>query len=113
MPRVTAARQALRRAFDQPLFFKQLFGDERDGAALQAGEPCEIGARNLMTQAHQIEQDAAIDFARRLIAGRLNPVLLQFSRTHILTMNSRSGSISHTSVTESGCIRPATRNTGR
>ena len=65
----TAAREAPGGAFEHPVAFDQVLDDQRDGAALKAGEAGEIGARDRLLGADQIENRLAVDiadpFARR------------------------------------------------
>src|SRR5262249_41043193 len=68
----TSTRQAAGGTLDDPILLDQLLYDQRDGAALEAGEPRQIGARDRMARAHQVEDDAPVDIAHYLAGGRLH-----------------------------------------
>ena len=61
-----AARQASQWAFEHPALLNQLLDDQRDGAALQARGAGQVGARNRLPGADQVEHDPAVDIADHL-----------------------------------------------
>jgi hypothetical protein len=55
------AWQPAHSAIDYPVFLDQLFRDKRDGAPLQSGNSRQIGARDGLTPANQIQKHAAVN----------------------------------------------------
>ena len=51
-------------AFAHPLFADELLDDLRDGAALESGAACEIGARDGLAGADDLQDDIAVDVPR-------------------------------------------------
>ena len=56
-----SARQPSCGPFAHPLLANQLLDDQRDRAPLQSRKPRQIGARNRLPRANQVEHDAAVD----------------------------------------------------
>ena len=53
-------------AFSDPAFLDQLFGDDGDRAALQAGVARQISPGDGLMRSYQVENDTAIDVSRSL-----------------------------------------------
>src|SRR5206468_1984087 len=66
-------------AFLEPVFRYQLVGDSRNGAALKASAPGEIGTGNGLMVANEIEHDPAIDVASSLTSGDAKVAQVYFS----------------------------------
>ena len=64
-----AAGEASSRAFNDPTLADERFDDKGDGAALQAGEPGEVCARERLAGTDEIEDEVSIDLARGLVRG--------------------------------------------
>ena len=58
-------------ALQYPMVSDKLFDDERDGAALETGEPREIGPGDGRAGANEIEEQVPVDLTRSLIGGGL------------------------------------------
>ena len=67
-----AARQASGGSFEDPVAFDQVFDDEGDGAALQAGNAGEVGAGDGLLRADEVEHDAAVDVADAFSGGEMD-----------------------------------------
>ena len=74
--RAAAAREASGGAFEHPVLFDQLFDDEGNGAALQAGDAGEVGAGDGVPGADEVEDDAAVDVANDFGGGDLDSVFV-------------------------------------
>jgi hypothetical protein len=66
-------------ALAHPAFGDQPFGDGRDGAALQTGMARQIGARDRLVLANQVEQHTPIDVARCLTGRHLYVIQIYLS----------------------------------
>jgi len=55
------------RPFEYPSLVDQIFDDQRNGAALQAGDASKIGARERLAGPYQIEDKVPINLAWRLV----------------------------------------------
>ena len=58
-------------AFSDPAFIDELIHDRGNGAALETGQPGQIGARHRIVPADEVQRDPAIDLARGLARGDL------------------------------------------
>ena len=70
-----SARQTPGRPFEHPRFRDQFFDDQRDGAPLQPGEPRQIGPREGLPGANEVQYEAAVDLARYLARCAREPAL--------------------------------------
>src|ERR1022692_1632469 len=82
--RAPAARRPSGGPFQHPMLADQFFDDQRNGAALQSRDARQIGARERLALADQVENNAAIDLARHLAGGDLYP--LRFRWRHVLPL---------------------------
>ena len=64
-------RQPPRRTLQNPILRDQLFHDQRDGTALQAGCPRQVGARDRLTRANQVEDNPPVDISDYLAGSAL------------------------------------------
>ena len=71
--RLAAAHRFAGRAFEDQAFAQQVVDDQRDRAAAHVHRAREVGARNRLARAHQVQHDAAIDLARRAARGDPEP----------------------------------------
>src|SRR5581483_5313179 len=69
--RAPAARGVPARPLRHPLLPDQLFDNDRDRAALEARMAGQVGPRNGLVTADQVEYDAPVDVASRLTRGHL------------------------------------------
>jgi hypothetical protein len=69
-----ASGQPARGALNQPMFIDQFFDDEGDGALLHARNPSQIGARDGLARANEIEHNSPIDPANDLVGSSLDPL---------------------------------------
>ena len=67
--RPPAARQPSRGTFQDPVAFNELLDDQRNGAALQAGNAGEVGAGDRLLGTNQVEDGSAVDIADAFHAG--------------------------------------------
>ena len=67
--RAAAAREPAHRPFEHPAFGNELLGDQRYGAALQARAAGQVGARDGLAGADQVQDHAPVDVARGLAGG--------------------------------------------
>ena len=56
-------------AFENHAVANQVVDDARDGAAAHVHHPGEVGARNRLVRAHEVQHDAAVDLAGRAAGG--------------------------------------------
>ena len=68
---LTPARGVAERALRNPLLGDELFGYGGDGAALQPGISCQVGARDGLARAYEVEDYAPVYVARRLARRHL------------------------------------------
>ena len=61
----------------------ELLDDQGDGAALQAGDAGEVGARDRVAFADQVEDDAAVDIAHHFTRSALDARFVEYG--HSLT----------------------------
>ena len=69
--RFAAAKRLAGRAFDDETALEQIADEEADAAASDAHGASEVGAGNRLVRAHEIQDDLAIDLARRALGGDL------------------------------------------
>ncbi len=69
--RSASAGRPSRRALEYPPLVDQVFDDQRNGAALQAGDASKVGARERLAGPYQIEDKVPINLARRLVRRTL------------------------------------------
>jgi hypothetical protein len=69
--RSAAAGRSSRRAFEYPPLLDQIFDDQRNGAALQAGDAGKIGAGQRLAGPYQIEDKVPVNLAWRLVRRTL------------------------------------------
>jgi len=62
---------ATARTLGDPSLLDELFGDRRDGASLQARMARQVGARDRLVAAGEIEKDTPVDIARGLARSHL------------------------------------------
>jgi hypothetical protein len=79
-PRPAASRRPADGTFSDPAFIDQLIDDGRHGAALQARSSRQVGARQRVVAADEVERDAAIDLARGLT--RRHPEIGEIDLAH-------------------------------
>src|SRR4030095_7283553 len=72
-------------ALAHPAFGDQPLGDGRDGAALQTRMARQIGARDGLVLADQVEQHAPVDVARRLAGRHLYVIQIYLSHGSVRT----------------------------
>ena len=94
--RTPSARQAAGGALNHPVVLHQLLHDEGHRAALQAGSPRQIGARDWLARADQVQNDPFIDVAHHLAGGDLHALVYPRPACCPLSNYSRKGAlISH------------------
>ncbi len=77
--RLAATGRLRNGALLEPVFGDQLIGDGGNGAPLEAGAAGQIGARNGLMLAHQVEHDAAVDVAGGLASSDAKVAQVYFS----------------------------------
>jgi len=73
-----AARQTAGRTLDHPRLGDQLLHDQGNGAALQAAQARQVGPRDRMPRANEIQDDAPVDVADHLARCALNPFWVDY-----------------------------------
>ena len=64
--RPTAPRQTAGGPFEDPVLFDQLLDDQRNRAALQAGDARQIRTRHRLPSPDQVQNDPAVDLSNHL-----------------------------------------------
>ena len=67
-----APRQPAGGAFQDPVLLDELFDNQRDGAALQTRNAGQVGARDGLAGADEVQHDAPVDVPNHLARGGLN-----------------------------------------
>ena len=81
--RPAAAREEPELAFVDPALDDQLVDDGRDGAALQAGSPGQIGPGQRFVPANQAERDSTVDLPRRFAGRDLEAGEVDLAHAHL------------------------------
>ena len=87
--RLAAAHGLAGRALEDQAFAQQVVDDQRDGAAAHAHRPGEVGARDRLVRADQVQHDAAVDLAAGAAGG--DPEARRVDTAHLLNVATKAG----------------------